>query len=138
MRGIVAFALLMALLGCVRSRALVRQKVSDSVLSDTTMQVSVPPTRDSKVLIIYGTRNELPDDWSATLTFKTSGRTISKHTRREELLEVNYLQAIGLRAYLINNLGFPVLAGMKTDVELQFKSPHRLEGLSLWVVFLRQ
>jgi len=130
--------LAIALSGCFQSRALVRERVVDNLEEKSAARFSVPPAQHDKAMLLLGTKTKLPKDWSAKIVVRTKLQTISESVRTEGLAKANYLEREGLMTYIISDVKLPLQSGIPTEIQLEFESPHRLEGASLWIAYIKQ
>lgn len=136
---IVLFGMLaIVLFGCIRARGVSQEKIAHDLRDDTTVHFSVPPAQYDKALLLLGTKSNLPNDWSAKIVVKTKLKTISESVRTEGLAKANYLEREGLTTYIITDVKLPLQSGTPTEIQLEFESPHQLEGASLWIAYIKQ
>lgn len=130
--------LAVALSGCFKSRALVRERVVDSLEEKNTARFFVPPAQQDTALLLLGTKTNVPADWNAKINVKTKSQTISDSVKTGDLTKANYLEREGLMTYIISDVKLPLQSGLPTEIYLEFESVHRLEGASLWIAYIKQ
>jgi hypothetical protein len=130
--------LAVALSGCFKSRALVRERVVDSLEEKNATRFFVPPAQQDTALLLLGIKTNVPADWNAKITVKTKSQTISDSVKTGDLTKANYLEREGLVTYIISNVKLPLQSGLPTEIYLEFESAHQLEGASLWIAYIKQ
>jgi len=129
--------LAIALSGCIIARAPVRERVVDNLEEKSTTRFSVPPAVYDKAMLLLVTKTNLPNDWNAKIVVRTKLQTISESVRTKGLEKANYFEREGLMTYIISDVKLPLQSGIPTEFQLEFESPHRLEGASLWISYIK-